>query len=571
MIDYAITPNGLFPNIDLVQQTNKFVDMVVEAASNPTELRRRMEALDDIKDLVGWDVTALEWKQHIYDRLDRYLSKSESQRVAYTKSKYHKVFNRRYSTPEEWIAPKQSTEQRIVILSPFYNARDYIERCIASVAAQDYDNYVHVLVDDHSSDGGYEIAKGYVAQLPADLRDKFVVYWNTENKGAVRNHIEALHEFANPDDIVMLLDGDDSLVNRPDVLTYYNKIHRDHDFTYGSCWSMVDSIPLIGQPYPPEVMDSKAYKDYKFNWNMPYTHLRTMKAQLLLTEPDSKFQDNNGNWFKAGGDNATFYTAMTNCDPSRVYVVPDIVYNYNDASPINDYKVNKDEQDQAINAIVGTNVPAIVPHPQHAATPMRNGPKRILIAVPTNRNIEATTFKSIYDQYIPEGYIVEFQYFWGYQVDQVRNLIVDWAMRNGFDYVFSVDSDISFPPDTLARLLSHDKDIVSGVYIQRIPGQHTIEIMRKNEWGGVTHVNWDDIKGQGLVPIDGCGFGCVLVKMDVYRAVPYPHFLYHSAIDHAHTISEDVHFCNQARDRGFTLWCDTDIQCDHTGSWTFRV
>jgi FkbM family methyltransferase len=57
----------------------------------------------------------------------------------------------------------------------------------------------------------------------------------------------------------------------------------------------------------------------------------------------------------------------------------------------------------------------------------------------------------------------------------------------------------------------------------------------------------------------------------VFKGIPYPQFLYHSAIEHANTVSEDVHFCNQARDRGFKLWCDTDIICDHIGSWTFKV
>jgi hypothetical protein len=144
-------------------------------------------------------------------------------------------------------------------------------------------------------------------------------------------------------------------------------------------------------------------------------------------------------------------------------------------------------------------------------------------------------------------------------------------VQNGFDYLFAVDSDISFPKDTLVKLLSHDKDIVSGVYIQRIPGTHTIEIMRSNEFGGVTHVDWNTIKGQGLVPIDGCGFGCALIKADVFRGISYPQFVYKSAIDHKDTISEDVYFCMRARENGFSLWCDTSVICEHTGSYTFKV
>jgi len=581
LIDYSATPNSLFPNVNAEEQSNLIVEQVVAAYQNKTEHRRRMKALDEIKDLVGWDVVALEWKQHIYAKLGLYLSRGESQQASYTKNKYHKIFNRRLSTSEEWLAPKLGPEQKIVVISPFYNAEKYIEQCIASVAAQDYDNYEHWLIDDASTDNGRNIALNYIKQLPKEIQNKITVVHNDENRGAVYNHMQIIRDL-NPDDIIMMLDGDDSLINRPDIFDYYNTIHYNHDFTYGSCWSVIDNIPLISQPYPPEVIESRKFKDYRFNWKMPYTHLRTMKAKLLLDVPNQAFQDDNGNWFKAGGDNATFYSALYNCDPDRIYVVPDVVYNYNDASPLNDYKVNKEEQDRTIQNIFGDNEDNVIRLPKRTeitntptaiTAPVANkGPvKRILIAIPTNRNIEAQTFKSIYDLIIPEGYDVTFQYFWGYQVDQVRNLIAHWVVNGGFDYLFAVDSDISFETDTLARLLSHDKDIVTGIYIQRIPGTHVIEVMRKNAHGGVSHVDWNTIKGRGLVPIDGCGFGCALIKGEVFRAIPYPHFLYHSAIDHANTVSEDVHFCNQARDRGFTLWADTNVICDHIGSWTFKV
>lgn len=197
--------------------------------------------------------------------------------------------------------------------------------------------------------------------------------------------------------------------------------------------------------------------------------------------------------------------------------------------------------------------------------------KTILVAVPTPDFIEAQTFKSIYDLEIPEGYKIDFMPFVGDQVEQVRNLISRWVIQNQYDYLFAVDSDIAFHRDTLRKMLAHDVDMVSGIYIQRIPGRHTIEIMRKNEYGGVTHVPYEQIQGQGLVPIDGCGFGCVLIKNHVFKTIPYPQFVYKSALDHANTISEDVYFCQQAISRGMKIWADTSILCDHIGSYTFRV
>ena len=112
--------------------------------------------------------------------------------------------------------------------------------------------------------------------------------------------------------------------------------------------------------------------------------------------------------------------------------------------------------------------------------------KKILIAIPTARYIEPDTFKSIYDLDIPDGYEVDFQYFYGYNIDQVRNLIAHWVER--YDYLFSVDSDIAFPPDTLKRFLSYDKDMVTGLYIQRKPGQEIVEVYRATAKGGLVNV-----------------------------------------------------------------------------------
>lgn len=137
--------------------------------------------------------------------------------------------------------------------------------------------------------------------------------------------------------------------------------------------------------------------------------------------------------------------------------------------------------------------------------------------------------------------------------------------------MFSVDSDISFPPNTLKKLLAHDLDMVSGLYIQRKPGQHILEIYENNDRGGISNIPYDKIKNRGLIEIAGCGFGCVLVKAVVIKEVGYPQFKYHSAVDHAHTISEDVDFCKKALTKNFRIWADTSIQCAHTGQFTFTV
>jgi FkbM family methyltransferase len=191
--------------------------------------------------------------------------------------------------------------------------------------------------------------------------------------------------------------------------------------------------------------------------------------------------------------------------------------------------------------------------------------KKILIAIPTARYIEADTFKSIYDLEVPEGYETTFQYFYGYRVDQVRNLIADWVVRD-YDYLFAVDHDVTFSPDTLKKMLAHNVYLVSGVYRQRLEPQ-AIEIYDLNQ----QRMSIEQIHGQPLVQIGGCGFGCVLVKKELLINVGYPQFEYHPALDHNNTISEDTDFCKKAMAKGFKLWCDPTVLCGHIGSTTMHV
>lgn len=780
-IDYAIEPNGLFPNINKQQQVDKFVNAVIQAYSNPYLHQQKMYYCNIVKKYAGWDSVALQWKQHIFKKLNLHLNVDQYRKIKDINYSIHKIFGRKFSNNEEWYEPKSSIEQKIVIVSPFYNAENYIQKCILSVASQDYENYTHYLIDDNSTDNSLQVIGNTLLQLPERVRNKFVVLQNTINKGAVYNQINTIKKL-HDNDIVMLLDGDDWLYHDNDIFDYYNNLFaNDVEFAYGSCWSVVDNIPLISQPYPKKIRDSKDYFNHKFNWGIPYTHLRVFKKYLINQIDESVFKNEQGEWFKAGGDVSTFYNIIEQADPNKIYCSSRIVYFYNDTNPLNDYKVNSDEQtknakqisnmktkrfsvvvptmwrcqqlfekflndavdheliDEIIiinNSVKDTPKWSSLSHfkirmlnqkenikvnpawnlgvaeskndmicvvndditfdmrlfdkikdkitPENGTygivtggskmgqpeytngnidfvewtpgktvygfgqlffvhksnwTPIIDGldiyygddftfhahlvdglknymitnidyqsipastsgdmkivdghyekekpifqkwftenpipskeekkVKTILIGIPTAKYIETETFKSIYDLEVPEGYKVDFQYFYGYNIDQIRNLIAHWAAN--YDYLFSVDSDIAFAKDTLKKMLAHNKDMVSGIYRQRKPDQQILEIYTKNEHGGVTNIPFESIKNAGLFEIESCGFGCVLVKSEVIRAIGYPQFVYKSALDHKDTISEDIYFCKKAKELGYKIYADSSIICDHIGATVYKV
>jgi len=552
-IDYSVTPNAVFPNINKQEQVEDFVNMVCFAHTNKYLTQQKQYYCNNVKDICGWDSVALQFKQHIYAMCDLYMPIEETREANYINNRVHEVFGRRMSNDVEW-GSYNAPEREIVIVSPYWNAQDYIADNIKSVAAQDYYNYRHILINDNSDDNSLEVVENTVDSL-GDIKDQFVSLNNNQNVGAVFNQIMSIRELVdNPDAIIVLLDGDDKLIANPNVLKYINMLHhRGAEFTYGSCWSMADDIPLIAQPYPNHVKQNKTYRDHQFTWGLPYTHLRTFRKRLLDKVDNSVFKDHDGNWFRAGGDVATFYNILEAADPDKVVAVSDVLCMYNDINPLNDYKVNAQEQNQT------------------AAIARNNNTKRVLIAVPAMKYIETDCFKSILRLKVPDGYRVDFEYFLGDNIEEQRNQISEYALDNGYDYLFSVDSDIVLPEDALIKMLNYDKDMVSGVYIQRIPGTHTIELYRARDSVSREHIPYEDIRGKGLIEVDGCGFGCLLIKRKVLETVPMPHFVYKEALDHRFTYSEDVYFCVQAANCGFSIWADTDIQCDHVGSFSFTV
>lgn len=552
LIDYAIEPNGLFPHIYKAAQIESFVDKFIEAYSTPYLHQQKQNYCDVVKEVAGWDTVALQWKQFICSITNNFLSVDQYRKVSRINDKVQRVFGRVNNMPMRKEYRSHGMQRRIVVISPFWNSERFVKNTILSVAQQEYDNYVHVLIDDASTDNSYEIAKATIEQLPSHLQNRFRLIRNTENRGAIANQILGVgHTTA--DDIVMLLDGDDWLTNNNTLFHYYNDLYNQgYEFTYGSMWSLADNIPLIAQEYPADVKKNKSYREYHFNWKIPYTHLRTCLGKHFFTLEANKFKVD-GQWMKSGADNPLFYELIERVDPSKVYCNREVVVIYNDKNPLNDYKIRGGEQNRNAN------------QSYNKVKPM----KTILVAIPTNKYVEPETFKSIFDLEVPDGYKLDFQYFYGYQIDQIRNLIADWAKR--YDYLFSVDSDIVLPKDSLKKMLAANKDIISGLYIQRIPNTHTLEIYMDYHNGGCTNIPYNLVENLGVVKVAACGMGCALIKSEVFRKIEYPHFVYKSALDHKDTISEDVYFCMKARGAGFEVWADSSIMCDHKGSHYFKV
>lgn len=149
-------------------------------------------------------------------------------------------------------------------------------------------------------------------------------------------------------------------------------------------------------------------------------------------------------------------------------------------------------------------------------------------------------------------------------VDEARNRIVKAAIHEECDYIFFVDSDVIIQQGQLERLISHNKDAITGIYYMRVLPHYSL-IRRKIADKLYTPI---EPYGTNLIKIDGAGFGCFLVKTSVFDNVEYPWFKfeYYQREGVWGQLGEDLYFCEQLQKANIDMYCDPTIQCTHVGS-----
>ena len=136
-----------------------------------------------------------------------------------------------------------------------------------------------------------------------------------------------------------------------------------------------------------------------------------------------------------------------------------------------------------------------------------------------------------------------------------RNALCDIAIRNGGTHILFCDSDMRFPPDGLARLLSHDLPVVGANYRQRIiPRPWTAQI-------GGTPVDSLGATGLQEVSLIGMGFTLIDLALTNLANLPPPWFSTpwcETPRGYQH-ITDDTHFCNLMQQNGTPIHIDHDL------------
>jgi hypothetical protein len=205
-------------------------------------------------------------------------------------------------------------------------------------------------------------------------------------------------------------------------------------------------------------------------------------------------------------------------------------------------------------------------------------PAKCIVLVPVALQIEPAC-ESALAELARRGYTVRRVY--GYAaIDQARNDMATTALADRFDETMWIDADISFDPDAVDQLRSHELPIVCGIYARKgcralachaLPGTDRIVFGAEG----------------GLIELLYAGMGFVLVRKQVYLemqehlalpvcnqrfgppTIPFFQPLVIPDRGGYWYLPEDYAFGERARQCGYKIMADTTIRLWHHGSYGY--
>jgi hypothetical protein len=142
-----------------------------------------------------------------------------------------------------------------------------------------------------------------------------------------------------------------------------------------------------------------------------------------------------------------------------------------------------------------------------------------------------------------------------------RNIIREHAIKNKYDYVLYIDTDVVPPPNALAKMLSDRKDVVAGLClissnlkgnVRIIPNTYDFD----DEEGFCRPMVVQDVLNGQIREVSCAGFGCTMVTRKALEAVEFRFYEKSMA-------GEDIAFFVDARIKGFKTFADNSVKCVH--------
>lgn len=132
------------------------------------------------------------------------------------------------------------------------------------------------------------------------------------------------------------------------------------------------------------------------------------------------------------------------------------------------------------------------------------------------------------------------------------------------NWILMLDTDQTFAPDTLVRLLwiadQQNLDVVTGLYYQKVEPYKPViyKINDQNQFENI--MEWDEDSPNGIIPIDSAGGGCLFIRNHILSKMFNSGMLPFAEIE---GYSEDHSFFLKLKKLGIQSFCATDVRVNH--------
>src|SRR5678815_3331879 len=195
-------------------------------------------------------------------------------------------------------------------------------------------------------------------------------------------------------------------------------------------------------------------------------------------------------------------------------------------------------------------------------------PPGIVVVVTADLTRYPDFWNCIQKLYVPQG--TEWAFAQGTSIESNRNAAIAKFLKPEHQWVYTIDDDHDFKPDTLMWLLqrmwSDERiDILQGMCVTRKPPYLAYAYRKEPEATqlgvGYKNAQWDEIPATGVSEWDAVGTGGMLFRRTIIDAMQYPWFeAGRTSKDH---IGGDLCFCTKAKELGFRVWMDSEHTAGH--------
>jgi hypothetical protein len=149
-----------------------------------------------------------------------------------------------------------------------------------------------------------------------------------------------------------------------------------------------------------------------------------------------------------------------------------------------------------------------------------------------------------------------------------RNMIIEAAIQNDCNRILFIDDDMTYEPDFLLKLMEHDVDIVSGLYLSKAYPHQPVIFDLADDNGSAAPMYLMGGEEPRLVPIVAAGLGFLLVKTDIFKLLEKPYIRLGEL--NCEEWCDDIGFFNRVRKAGIRSYVDMEVNCGHIGTMIIR-